>query len=246
MVFEQSAGTGGRLNRLRSLLDLFATVSVIIASVAVIRLALQTSSNQQIAPQSREAAEPVPPTAPQALEGAHLIGNREAKVAMIEFSDFECPYCAKFTREVWPAIKTEYIERGKVLAAFRHLPLPMHPFAKTAAVSADCAGQQGKFWEMRDLLFQKHGTVNKNTIGSLASTLGLNSAAFGRCLETNPEDRIRQDQGHATALRISGTPAFLIGLLQPDKTVAIAQVVRGAQPFARFKAILDGLLKEVP
>jgi protein-disulfide isomerase len=166
-------------------------------------------------------------------------------VAIVQYSDFECPFCGAFARDTWPAIKEEYIERGTVLVAFRHLPLPMHRFAKSAAASAECAKEQGRFWEMHDLLFQQDGGLDESRGSLLASTLRLDRKAFDACLH-RPHRSVTQDQASADRLGISSTPTFLIGTVQSDRSVKIAHVLIGAKPFARFKEVFDELLRVTP
>jgi protein-disulfide isomerase len=135
----------------KSALDVFAAVLVIIVGT----LALWRSLHSTRTPVAAREARPAPPlpTEPVSLDGAALKGSSSANIAIIEYSDFQCPYCAKFVRDTFPLLNRRYIETGKVLFAFRHLPLDnIHSLAHRAAENAECARQQGKFWEMHDAL----------------------------------------------------------------------------------------------
>jgi protein-disulfide isomerase len=223
---------------------MIATVLVIVASTAVIMLTLWTwRQNGQAVPQPKQTTGPIVPEAPQPVDGAAVTGNPSAQVAMIEYSDFQCPYCGVFSRDTWPAIRKEYVESGKVLVAFRHLPMPMHQYARSAALSADCARRQGRFWQIHDLLFRRQTELDGSTGSALAYSLGLDRAAFDECVRRDSEQTVDRDQNVADALGISATPTFLIGILQDGRTVKVAHVLVGAQPFGRFKAMLDEMIQ---
>jgi hypothetical protein len=119
---------------------------------------------------------------PVSLAGATLQGSPSAKVAVIEYLDFECPYCGKFARETLPALDAGYIRTGKVLLAVRHYPLPNHQLAVKAAEAAECAGEQGKFWEMHLRLFQEPRNLHDRVLLSHAQPLA-DSSRFEACLK---------------------------------------------------------------
>jgi protein-disulfide isomerase len=223
--------------RLRSVLDLIATLLVVAAASAVLALAVR---NWRQSPAARPPAAPAVPAAPQSIDGAQSIGSASAPLAMVIYSDFQCPYCATFTRETWPAIKKDFVDTGRLLVVFRHLPLPMHPEATGAAIAATCASQQGKFWELHDRLFQNQGQLSAATERALASEAGVDLATFDACVQQQPGAAgIARDVASAQALGLNSTPTFLIGRLQADRTVKVSRIVLGAQPADRFRAALD-------
>jgi protein-disulfide isomerase len=253
---QQRSSASRILSRLRAVLEVVATLLVIAASVAVLLVTVSTWRRNEQAAVSAQQSQPSqqpqqaqrppeipPPTKPLPLDDATVIGSRGAKVALIQYSDFECSFCAAFTRETWPAIKKQYIESGKVVAAFRHLPLPSHQYAKGAAVTAECAGQQGRFWDMHDLLFANQRDLADAKLRSIAASLKLDTTAFDECLRRQPTDRIDRDLSGAAGLGIAATPTFLIGLVQPDRTVKATHVLIGAQSLSRFAPIFDELLR---
>jgi protein-disulfide isomerase len=149
---------------------------------------------------------------PSVSEDDPQIGPEDAKVKVILFSDFQCPYCKSFYDNYRKAIG-EY--KDQVLFVFKHIPLDFHKQAKNAAMSAECANEQGKFWEMADKLYATQADWS-NTEGNArfkayASALGLNAAKFNACLDGNKyQDKIDADLEEAQAYGISGTPAFFV------------------------------------
>ena len=183
------------------------------------------------------------PTEPVSLEGAAVKGRREARIALIEYSDFQCPFCARFAVDTLPEIDKTYIATGKVLMAFRHLPLEaIHPFAVGAGASAECAGQQGRFWDMHDRLFQNPRQLDPNTLRGHAQALSLNLGAYDACLAGGAAEKVRADGAGAAAVGVSGTPGFLLGTVESDGRVKVERRMSGASPFAVFQAAIDGLL----
>jgi protein-disulfide isomerase len=227
--------------RWRLVLDTAASVAMIVASVAVV-WALVRRSPGNPAPGARP--QPPLPSQPVSLVGAALKGDVTAPVAVIEYSEFQCPYCGKFARDTLPALVRTYVSGGKVLLAFRHLPLEkMHPAAMQAAQAAECAGELGKFWEMHDLLFQNSARLDVAMFPSLAQAIGLDGEAFADCMGKDlATTKVRQDIGAAEALQVMGTPTFLIGTLQPDRRVKVVRRIQGAQPLSAFSDVTEPLL----
>src|SRR5688572_18203350 len=222
--------------RLRSALDVIATVLVIVAAGAVLAL---TVRNWRQAPAQVARQTPTPPAAPQPIDGAESIGSTSAPLAMVIYSDFQCPYCATFARETWPSIKKDFVDTGRVLVVFRHLPLPMHTEAKGAALSANCAARQGKFWQFYDLLFQQQ-QLSLQTERALALDVGMDGTQFDECMQYQlGSPSIARDMESARSLGLNSTPSFLIGLIQPDRTIKVSEIVLGAQQSDRFAASFD-------
>ena len=126
---------------------------------------------------------------------------------------------------------------------FRDLPLDFHKNAFKAAEATHCAGEQGKFWEMHALLFQNQAALGPEQLPAHAKTLGLGEAKFQECLASGRfAADIRKDMADAGAVGISGTPSFLVGVVQPDGRVRVMKKLVGARPYAEFKAAFDSLL----
>jgi protein-disulfide isomerase len=169
-------------------------------------------------------------------------GSKGARLAIIEFSDFQCSYCLSYVTQTFPQIDKDYIKTGKVKYFFRNLPLTNgHPNAFRAAEAAHCAAEQGKFWEAHDRFFANQDTLNPNDWPQHAQALGLDTKKFGQCLDSGKyDDEINQDIDDAQRLGINGTPAFLIGVMTPNSSkVTVSKIMMGAEPYDSFKKALD-------
>lgn len=166
----------------------------------------------------------------------------------MEFSDFECSYCAKYVRDVYPAIEKDYIKSGKVKYFFRDLPAPDHPNAMAAAQAARCAADQGKFWEMHDLLFAAQGALAQSNLVADAQALGLDQAQFSKCISSGIySGSIRLSAAGAKALGIYGTPAFVLGTLSEDGDILrVTKVLVGGESDSELRPALDELLGGEP
>lgn len=165
------------------------------------------------------------------------LGNKNAKVTIIEFSDFQCPFCKQFFDSTFPQLKKEYIDTGKVQFAFRHLPLDIHPNAPKAGEAAECANDQQKFWEYHDELFKQFDSwVNEptdsvqNKFTDFAGGLGINTQEFSTCLTSGKyAQKVNDDMTVAQNAGATGTPTFFIN----------GQMLVGAFPYETFKTLLD-------
>jgi len=182
------------------------------------------------------------PKKPLPLAGAPTLGSHDARVAVIEFADFQCPYCAAFAVKTLPYLEKEYVETGKVVFAFRHFPLDGHRLAPKASAAADCAFRQGNFWEMYDALYLNQRALDEPSLTARAEKLGLNQTMFANCLNGVGAVRVRQDTSSGHDLGLTGTPTFFIGTILPDATVRVSQRFEGARSLDAFESILDRLI----
>ncbi len=160
-------------------------------------------------------------------------GDKNAPVTIIEWSDFECPFCERFYSQSFKKIDEQYIKTGKVKFVYRDYPLGFHPNAQKAAEAAECAGEQGKFYEMHDLLFEKGVSGGIASFKQYAADLKLDTNKFNDCLDSGKmAQEVSKDTQDGNAVGVSGTPGFVIN----------GQSVSGAQPFEVFKQIIDGEL----
>lgn len=165
--------------------------------------------------QSQSAAESaIPFLGEVSLESDPIQGDLEtAEIVIIEFIDFECPYCAQAT-----SLTKEILDQypGKISIVHKDYPLPFHPNALLAAQAANCAGDQGKYWEMHDLLYEDQEHLDLASLEERAVTLGLDQTKLDECLSTGMhEDEINQDLEDGKSLKIQGTPAFIVGKKYP-------------------------------
>jgi protein-disulfide isomerase len=164
-------------------------------------------------------------------------GSAAAPLTMVEFTDYQCPYCRRFQAEVWPRIKHDYVDTGRLLFIVRDLPLPFHAGAKPAAEAAHCAAEQGKFWPMHDALLAKGAELSAKGIEQHARALKLDVNRFDTCVASGKyAAAIEHNAAEADALGLRGTPAFVIGRVQQGQLVGWP--IEGALPFDDFDAVL--------
>ena len=164
-----------------------------------------------------------------------ILGNDDAKITIIEFADYQCPYCEAFFSQVSPIIRNEYIKNGQAKMQFRDFAF-LGPESVWAAEAARCANDQGKFWQYHDLLFNRHngenqGAFSKENLKKFASELGLNTTDFDSCLDTGKYTQaVKDDTDYGRSVGVSGTPATFIN----------GEMVVGVDrndPFAQFKVV---------
>ena len=165
---------------------------------------------------------------------AYYEGDENAPVTVVVFDDFQCPFCKKFFDETLPKLKEDYIDTGKVKYVFRHFPLSFHQNAQKAAEAAECAGEQGKFWEMHDMLYSHQDALSVDDLKNYASQLGLDTEQFNQCLDSGKyKDKVQNDFNMGVQVGVSGTPTFFIN---GEKLV-------GAQPYSVFQQVIDSKLQ---
>lgn len=185
------------------------------------------------------AADAVPaPTAtgvPAVTDSDHIRGNEDAAVTIIEYSDFQCPYCDRF-HPTMQQVMDEYAD--SVRWVYRHFPLSFHPEALPAANAAECASEQGKFWEYADALFENQSSLGNEFYATLASDLGLNTTQWQDCYDTSKYQDVIEAQAQAGgAAGVSGTPGSFV--IDPDGN---AIPIKGALPFSSVAAAIDSVL----
>lgn len=185
------------------------------------------------------------------IAGEPVKGNKDARLTLIEFSEYQCPFCSRHVQTTFPQLDKEYVQTGKVKYVFRDLPLEsIHKNAFKAGEAAHCAEEQGngKFWPMHDRLFANQQTLELAKLPEHATAIGLDAKKLQACLESGKyAAEIRKDIAEAERLGVSATPTTLIAVSQPnDPNVKVVKVIRGAQNFAVFKASLDELLAPAP
>jgi protein-disulfide isomerase len=179
------------------------------------------------------------------VKGHPSRGAGDAKLTLVEFSDYQCPFCGRYFRETLPQIEQDYVKTGRVRYVFRNFPLEaIHKEAFKAAEAADCAGEQGRYWEMHDRLFAAQQALAPAELPGHARALGLDAPRFQECLDTQKyAAAIRQDMSEAQQAGVRGTPSFFIGLTGADgSSVKALKVITGAHPYATFKEAFDSLL----
>lgn len=167
-------------------------------------------------------------------------GNPDANIVMIEFSDYECPFCARHANTVAREIEEKLISKGTLRHVFANNPLPSHIHARLLAEAAICADKQGHFWELHNELFRSM-PKSTNDVVAAAETVGADALQFQNCLANSREllENIERDQKHASRLGLGGTPGFAIGTRGPNGAVTIKKLIRGAQPLSVFEKAIS-------
>lgn len=169
-------------------------------------------------------------------------GNVKAKVAIVEFSDFQCPFCGEYARNVYPQVQREFVNTGRVRYSFRNLPLSGHQFASAAARAAECARQQGRFWEYHDRLFANQNAFNDTQLLQHAEAIGLESTRFSGCFLSEVDEIIQGDKLEAARLRVNSTPTFLVGVIEGGR-VRVLRKISGAQPLSVFNRVVNEVIE---
>lgn len=184
---------------------------------------------------TRQAGEPQPSRLQVSADDDPVKGAENAPVTIIEFSDFQCSFCGRFFTQTLPSLEKEYIETGKVKLVYRDFPLSMHENAQKAAEAAECADEQGKFWEYHDKIFKNQNALDTASLKQYAEDLGLDTTKFNDCLDSNKmASEVQNDFSDGQSYGGSGTPTFFIN----------GQKLVGAQPFSAFKQIIDAELNK--
>lgn len=171
-----------------------------------------------------------------------FLGSKNAKVIVIEFSDYQCPFCRSFWKDTLPQLKKEYIDTGKIRFVYRDYPLSFHAMAQQFAEAAECAEDQGKYWQMHDKIFSEQDKKGQGTITSTVNDLklwafqiGLDKNQFNQCLDSGKyKSEVQKDFDDGNKAGVSGTPSLFIN----------GRFLVGAQPFSAFKAVIDEELKK--
>jgi protein-disulfide isomerase len=174
------------------------------------------------------------------LDGFQMLGNKEAPLTMVEFTDYQCPFCRQFHATTYVELKKNYIDTGKLRFYSRDLPLDFHANAMRAAQAARCAADQGKFWQLRDIMGANPDKLEMANLVENATGLKMDVAAFRTCVESEKyKNAIQTDVMEAMKIGATGTPAFVVGKSTADGVDG--EVVVGALPYPMF----DQKLKEI-
>ncbi len=195
---------------------------------------------------SGQQLQPTPAPAPQVdykeliTSYAGVLGDANAPVTIVEFSDYQCPFCRRAFEDAEKKVIENYVNTGKVRIYFKDFPLSFHPDAPAAANAARCAGEQGKYWEMHDAIFVGQGpaelgtvAINASVYTTYAKEMGLKEPQFTQCVQSDKyASEVQADTAQGIAAGVSGTPTFFVN----------NQQVVGAQPYEAFKAAIDAEL----
>lgn len=234
--------TQGNEQVLNQLTEMHKEVKTLRNELAQLRQAVTEMHRAAVPPPTAAVAAPPATTEVNLDQNDPILGDRGAKLGIVEFSDYQCPFCLRFHTQTFPKLKETYIDTGKVQYIFRDFPLDFHAEAKGAAAAANCAGQQDAYWGMQHALFTNQNRLGVALYEELAKTLGLDVTAFLACTQGNePGREVSGDSVYAQSLGVSGTPTFFAGRLEGGRLVQ-AKRITGAQSFQAFAQIIDSLL----
>lgn len=171
-----------------------------------------------------------------------MLGNPDAPVTIVEFSDFQCPFCRRMWEDTLPSIKEKYLVTGKAKFVYRDFPLSIHPSAQVSAEAGECADEQGKFWIMHDKMFAEQDKLGQGTvqyaavdIKKWAAEIGLDGARFNDCLDSGKyQKEVQKDFNDGQTAGVTGTPGTFVN----------GRLISGAVPFAQFEAVIEEELKK--
>lgn len=238
----------GRWCVMRSMMSKAKTIievssSLLMAAAAVLLMATMYETRGAGSP-AEPASAPVSATRIEASRLGYVRGQGQS--AIVEFSDFECPFCAKYAKETFPTVVTELIDKGVVRYSVVHFPLErIHPLAVGAGKVAECAGRQGQYWPMYAQLFGMSPQLSETNIAAAVVKLDLDASALDNCVMNDAATKIDADIAEGRRLGVSGTPVFFIGNVREDGSIDVKRRVTGFVSYNNIKAELERL-KPVP
>ncbi len=212
----------------------------ILKELRQIRQLLEKPAGPAVSIPSPEPREEAPVHATISVADRPFLGSKDAPITIVEFTDYQCPFCRRFHMSTFNELKANYIDKGKVRFYSKDLPLDFHANALVAAQAARCAGDQGLFWKLREIMSTNAGTLEMPNIVAWAKNLNLNADAFESCVESGKyKDAVQADAQEARRIGAEGTPAFVIGKSLPDGVDG--EVLVGALPYGLFEQKLKVL-----
>jgi protein-disulfide isomerase len=201
----------------------------------------QLLERQQVKPAAQQPQDEAPTKAKITnLSGVSMLGSKNAPLTIVEFTDYQCPFCERFHVTAFPELKKAYIDTGKVRFFSKDMPLDFHPNAMRAAMAARCAGEQGKFWELRDTMGANPNSLDMEHIVGFAADLKMDTAALRMCIDGGKyKEPVQRDVLEAMKIGANGTPTFVVGKSVGDGVDG--ELVVGAMPFQMFDMRLKDL-----
>jgi protein-disulfide isomerase len=222
-------------------------IKTLIKEIQEMKAAQEAMQKDITAIKERLIPKPPPPLqgADISIQGDPVMGNKDAKVTLVEFTDYQCPFCGRAFRQTYPPVVAEYVKTGKVRYVIHNYPLTqLHPNAFRAAEAARCAQDQGKFWEMHNRLFGDQKALDEKGLEASAKALGLDTQRFDQCLTSDKYKTEIQSEVEAGAkLGVTGTPTFFLGPTGSDPNMVKAtKKIGGAFPYTAFKQAIDDIM----
>jgi protein-disulfide isomerase len=212
------------------LFTILITIAIVLGLITILAINLNYKSNSNEEPIAPTESTQDSPKSKYSADNDPVKGSKDAPVTIIEFSDFECSFCARFYSQTLPQIDENYIRTGKVKLIFRDYPLGFHQYAKKAAEASECADEQDKYWEYHDKLFENRNALDIESLKQYAVDLGLDATTFNECLDSGTmASEVEKDFQDGVGYGVTGSPTFFINEVK----------VVGAQPYEVFEQIIE-------
>lgn len=191
--------------------SIFLPLSIILSGIIIAITILYAVGSQGTAPKNTLLEGSI--STVTMIDDDVILGDPEAKLTLTMFGDYQCPICKQMFDDAEKKLRTDYVETGLVNLVYRDFPIDsIHPYARGAALAAECAGEQGKYWDYHDALFVRQESLNKLDFTALAKTLGLHEASFQKCLDSQKyAEEVEADFQYGVSVGIAGTPTLFIG-----------------------------------
>ena len=236
-----------RFRNARAVLDILASIAMFGTSAVIVWMLL---AGRDATPGARPSSAAVDDISDKgltiSLDDTPRLGADDAPLYLVEFSDYQCPYCRRHVENTFPQLKKRFIEAGAVAYIHTHLPLvEAHPYARSAAIAADCAEEQGRFWEMHTRLFASPQDLSEVGLVAAGHAADLDMPMFRQCRSAASRPRVERGVREAARLGVHSTPTFFLGVREPrTNVVRIARRINGAHPYEVFEREIAALSKE--
>jgi protein-disulfide isomerase len=175
--------------------------------------------------------------------GGFSVGKDNAPLVLVEYTDYECPFCQRYHNDSFEKIKANFVDTGKIRYISRDFPLPFHQNARRSATAARCAAEQGKFWELRHTMIVNASQLQADKLGGYAQQASLDVPKFQACVDSDKfKAAIDKDIAEGSSAGVNGTPSFVLGRIENGKLQGVRMV--GAMPYAQFEAKIQDMLKQ--
>lgn len=175
--------------------------------------------------------------------GGFSVGKENAPLVLVEYTDYQCPFCQRYHNDSFAQIKANFIDTGKIRYISRDFPLPMHENARRSATAARCAAEQGKFWELRHAMIVHADQLQADKLGGYAQSASMDVPKFQACVDSDKfRAAIDKDIAEGTAAGVNGTPSFVLGRIENGKLQGVRMV--GAMPYGQFEAKIQDMLNQ--
>lgn len=221
----------------RNAIDLTAAIAMLVAAISIIWGSVGR-------PWWQARKRTTPPSAAVSMSDLPVQGSPTARIGIIEFADYQCPYCQSFQRDVMPFLESEYLQPGKVAFAFSQYPIEqIHGLALDASAVAECGKREGRFWEVHDGLFRVISSAREaSALAGVALSTGVSERVLNACLASGVKDQIRSRVAEAADLGVQSTPTFYLGAIETPGKLRVVKVLVGGQTTAAFGTELNSLL----